>query len=181
MLYSHTNKLEDEVLKPRNACVIAISDNGRLDLRHEGILPECKADEEHEYFTIPQFDEFASGCVFDYTPPEAGLLLLVRHGVAVNNVNKAYMDGGLTPEGKISIVKAGLRIQHILEQHGAEDVHIFSSALLRTQHSSALLYEILGHRHPLASSRSLPCIRSCSTSDNESEAAWMKGAVPIGV
>lgn len=54
---SHTGKDEEEVLKPRNASVIAVDDSGRLGLRHEGTLAECKFDEWHEYFTVPQFEQ----------------------------------------------------------------------------------------------------------------------------
>lgn len=76
------------MLKPRNASVIAIDAGGGLDLQHEGTLPPCKADEDHEYFTQPQFDSFAAGSRFGFQPPASCLLLLVRHGIAINNVNK---------------------------------------------------------------------------------------------
>ncbi|GFR48837.1 hypothetical protein Agub_g10790 [Astrephomene gubernaculifera] len=180
MLYSHTGKDEEQVLKPRNASVIAIDASGCLDLRHEGTLPECKSDEWHEYFTVPQFQEFASDIQFEYTPPESCLLLLVRHGIAVNNVNKAYADGNLTQEGEASIVKAALRISQLLQQYDIKTVSIFSSALMRTRHSSTLLYDTLGFRQ-LSPMCSLPCPVSSCASEGEGEGPWLQGAISVGV
>ncbi|KAG2453788.1 hypothetical protein HYH02_001997 [Chlamydomonas schloesseri] len=201
MLFSHTPKEEDEVLKPRNASVIAVYDDGCLRLPHEGTLPKCKSDEFHEYFTTPQFEQFAHGVQFQVTPPSSCLLLLVRHGIAVNNVNKAYTDGNLTIEGEVSIVKAALRISHLLAQHGIKEVGIFSSACIRTQHSSMLLYQVLRSsgmcgRRPgrLTPSRSLPCLSlglngggtaqghgACGgEGESGGEEPWLKGAIPVG-
>ncbi|PNW72139.1 hypothetical protein CHLRE_16g680950v5 [Chlamydomonas reinhardtii] len=208
MLFSHTAKKEEQVLhgkcilKPRNASVIAIYDDGCLGLRHEGTLPKSKSDELHEYFTVPQFEQFAHGVQFQYTPPSSCLLLLVRHGIAVNNVNKAFTDDNLTHEGEVSMIKAALRISHLLQQHDIASVGIFSSACMRTQHSSMLLYQVLqgsglgglsGHRPGrLMSSRSLPCLTTGLHNQGQrhggrggegegcGEEPWLKGAIPVG-
>lgn len=55
------------------------------------------------------------------------------------------------------MIKAALRISHVLRQHDIARVRIFTSMCIRTRHSSALLYDVLG-RPPLATSRSLPCL-----------------------
>lgn len=84
---SHTAKKEEQVLhgkcilKPRNASVIAIYDDGCLGLRHEGTLPKSKSDELHEYFTVPQFEqvgELSTRHSQVLTCPRAMLLLPFR-------------------------------------------------------------------------------------------------------
>ncbi|KAG2435656.1 hypothetical protein HXX76_006858 [Chlamydomonas incerta] len=94
------------------------------------------------------------------------------------------------------MIKAALCISHLLQQHSIASVGIYSSACMRTQHSSMLLCQVLRHsdlggHQPgrLVSSRSLPCLTLSPNSQGQAhgcegegggEEPWLKGAIPVG-
>jgi broad specificity phosphatase PhoE len=191
MLLSHTEGEKGrEMLKPRNSSVITVDDAGQLMMLHEGTLPTIKYDECHEYFKAGQFHQFAYGSPFGWCAPAGCLLLLVRHGIAVSNVDKTCDDGRLTKEGEVGAALAAVRICEVLQQEGVRHVRIFSSNMQRTRHTAELLHMQL-RRHfspaPLPRRRlssftahtPSPSLLSFPTEDPLSETILMREAMSL--
>jgi hypothetical protein len=79
--------------RARGCAALMCRFRSRTGLQHEGTLPECKADEDWEYFRHHQFQEAFANVTFGFRPPPSCLLLLVRHGTALNNVDKVRGRG----------------------------------------------------------------------------------------